>query len=285
VNASSDISQDRPDSILVLFPGSAQSDGAVSLLSEIGVFDDYMIRNRLRSRLPVLYGPCRRSEIGEDTGRRLSDAGVRFMAVSRAYLDEPFAAFDADRCLFESERVRLWDTEDRQRDLYDREKTLVLEAVYASETRSRTERSGRKPVDVAARFEAGFGATPAAVSGERAGVLFLFPRSGDLPIRFMEENIDFGFLDERRGLTAAENFRLLRGLLDDRFGPVCRDMVSYGFSIEALTEERTEEAGRARGRVRQVKTRSNVSSVNTMARLLYCRWWQEQGWADRVFPP
>ena len=285
VNASSDISQDRPDSMLVLFPGSAQSDGAVSLLSQIGVFDDYMIRNRLRSRLPVLYGSCRRSDIAGETGRRLSDAGVRFMAVSRSYLDEPFGAFDAVRCEFGPERVRLWDSDDRRQDLYDREKTLVLEAVYASETRRRTERSGRKPADAAARFDLASSDSPPAGSSGRAGVLFLFPCSGDLPIRLMEAEIDFSFLGERLGLTAVENFRRLRGLLDERFGPVCRDMVSYGFFIEALTEERTEEAGRAKGRVRQVKTRSNVSPVNTMARLLHCRWLQEQGWAERVFPP
>jgi hypothetical protein len=207
------------------------------------------------------------------------------MAVSRSYLDEPFGAFDAVRCEFERERVRLWDADDRRQDLYDREKTLVLEAVYASETRRRTERSGRKLAFDAVRCDLASIGSPPAGSGGRAGVLFLFARSGVLPIRLMEEEIDFSFLGERLGLTAVENFQRLRGLLEERFGPVCRDMVSYGFSIEALTEERTEEAGRVRGRVRQVKTRSNVSSVNTMARLLHCRWLQEQGWAGRVFPP
>jgi hypothetical protein len=99
----------------------------------------------------------------------------------------------------------------------------------------------------------------------------------------MEEKIDFTFLGENRSLTAAENFRRLRDLVAKRFGTVCRDMVTFAFGIESLTEDRTE--GEERRRKRQVQMRSNVASVNTMARLFYCRWWQEQGWAEHVFPP
>ncbi len=273
----------RSDSMLVLFPGSAESTEAVAVLSQIGIYDDYMIRNRLRTRLPVLFAPCRTAEIAGETGRRLSAAGVRFMAVDRKTLDLPFSAFDAARCQFAPDLIRIWDEEDRERTLFDRERVLLLEAVYDSKRRRIPEGRGRKAAKPGLRFDLETSEAPDTGGPERAGVLFLFTRAEPLPIRFMEEKIDFTFLGENRSLTAAENFRRLRDLLAKRFGTVCRDMVTFAFGIESLTEDRTE--GEERRRKRQVQMRSNVASVNTMARLFYCRWWQEQGWAAHVFPP
>lgn len=273
----------RPDSMLVLFPGSTESAEAVAVLSRIGVYDEFMIRNRLRSRLPVLFAPCQKAQIEGETGRRLSAAGVRFMAVNRKALDLPFSAFDAVKCQFSPDLIRIWDQDDREQTLFDREKVLLLEAIYDSKRRRMSEGRGRKTTTAGLRLDTEPAESPEAGVAERSGVLFLFTRTEPVPVRFMEEKIDFTFLQESRSLAAAENFRRLRDLLSERFGPVCRDMVTFSFGIESLTEDRTE--GQDRRRQRQVQVRSNVSSVNTMARLFYCRWWQDQGWAEQVFPP
>lgn len=275
---------DRFDSMLVLFPGSEQSDEAVSILSEIGIYDAFMIRSRLRCRLPAVFCPCRRRDIAGETGRRLSKAGIRFMAVAKDFLESPFSIFDAARCRFDAEMIRLWDAEGKERAIFEREKCLLLEAVYESQTRKRTEKTRRKrPSEAGPRLDVDPGRDTGAGSGERAGVLLLLGETGSPALRFMEEEIDFSFLGDRRALTAAENFGRLREKLDRRFGPVCRDMVTFAFGLEALTEDRTEDRG-ARGS-RLVRMRSNVSSVHTMARLLFCMWRQAQGKADRVFPP
>jgi hypothetical protein len=273
----------RSDSMLVLFPGSAESDEAVAILSQIGIYDEYMIRNRLRTRLPVLFAPCLKADIAGETGRRLSAAGIRFMSVTREVLGLPFSAFDAVRCQFDPDLIRIWDGEGRERTLYDREKVLVLEAIYDSKRRETLEKRKRKPSATGLRLDMATPETPAIGNGEPTGVLFFFTQAEMLPVRFMEEKIDFSFLGENRSLTAVENFRRLRDLIAERFGPVCRDMVTFAFGIESLTEDRTEKEDRRR--YRQVQIRSNVSSVNTMARLFYCRWWQEKGWADYVYPP
>ena len=276
---------ESPDSILALFPGSAETAEAVAVLSKLGILDEYMIRNRLRSRLPVLFGPCRRSVIEGDTGKHLADAGVHFLAISKETLAAPFGAFDVTRCRFESERVRIWDEAGSEKTVFDREQCLVLEAVYDSKRRRIPGAFGRKGPDTDRLSLPGASDAAAAGGGERAGVLFLFPKNGDLPLRFMEEDLDFSFLGDRRRLTASENFRQLGRLLAERFGPICRDMVIYAYAIQAVTEEIPEESGRSRRRKRQVQLRSNVSSVHTMARLFHCNWWRQRGWADRVFPP
>jgi hypothetical protein len=220
-----------------------------------------------------------------ETGRHLADAGIRFLAISKKTLAAPFATFDVTRCRFEPELVRIWDEAGNEKTLFDREPSLLLEAVYDSKRRRITEGFGRRGSDARRRPVLGTDKATTTGGGERAGVLLVFSRQGDLPLRFMEEVLDFSFLGDRRSLSALENFRRLGRLLAERFGPVCRDMVTYSYGIQAVTEELPEEAAPNRKKKRQVQLRSNVSSVHTMARLFHCNWWRQQGWADRVFPP
>jgi hypothetical protein len=277
---------DNTDSKLVLFPGSRENPEAVALLSTVGVFDDYMIRNRLRTRLPVIFGPCRRASIAGETGKKLADAGVRFMAVSTAVLEAPFFCFDAVRCRFDPESVRIWDENGDPQTLFHRDRFLVVEAVYDSTRKQVAEAPGKKARGRSLGLDfRPDSQTTSGPGGENAGVIFLFSKGRDAPVRFMEEAVDFSFLEGRRSLVAAENFRLLGSMLSERFGPVCRDMVRFSFAIPVVTEELPEISEQRGKRKRQIQVRSNVSSVNTLARLFYGRWWQENGWADRVFPP
>lgn len=254
------------------------------LLSDVGIYDRYMVRNRLRTRLPAVFGPCKRNEIAATLGDRLVSCGVRFMAVARDFLEAPLGGFDAVRCRFGTEAVRLWDGDAKERTLFSKERLLVIEAVYDTKKQRLRDWRGKRSRDLE-RFSAGLAeAEFAPLSGERTGVLFLL-RTGTDVVRFVEEKIDFSFLGESRSLTVAENFRRLRALLEKRFGAACRDMVTFCIGIESLTEESPEENAGRKGRPRQIQVRSNISSVHTMARLLCCRWWQEKGWAGRVFPP
>jgi len=276
---------DRPsDSLLVIFPGSTESEEAVALLSDIGIYDPYMVRNRLRTRLPSVFGPCKRDEVAGPVGDRLASSGVKFMAVARDFLDAPFGGFDVVRCRFGAETIRLWDGDAKERTLFSKEGLLVVEAVYDTKKQRLRDWRGKRSRDLE-RFSAGLAETGfAPPSGERTGVLFLL-RTGMDVVRFVAERVDFSFLGESLSLTVAENFRRLRALLEERFGPACRDMVTFGIGIETLTEENPEENAGRKGQPRQIQVRSNISSVHTMARLLCCRWQQENGWADRVFPP
>lgn len=276
---------DRPlDSLLVIFPGSTESKAAVSLLSDIGIYDAYMVRNRLRTRLPSVFGPCKRDEIAGRVGDRLASCGVKFMAVARDFLNAPFGGFDAVQCRFGTDTTRLWDGDAKERTLFSKERFLVVEAVYDKKKQRLRDWRGKRSRDLS-RLSANLAeAAFAPPSGERTGVLFLL-RTGTDVVRFLEENVDFSFLGENRSLTVSENFRRLRALLEERFGPACRDMVTFGIGIETFTEENPEENAGRKGQPRQFQIRSNISSVHTMVRLLCCRWWQENGWADRVFPP
>ena len=276
---------DRPsDSLLVIFPGSTESEEAVALLSDIGIYDPYMVRNRLRTRLPSVFGPCKRDEVAGPVGDRLASSGVKFMAVARDFLDTPLGGFDVVRCRFGTESTQLWDADEKERTLFTKERLLVVEAVYDTKKQRRRDWRGKRSRDLE-RFSAGLPETAfAPPSGERTGVLFLL-RTGTDVARFVAEKVDFSFLGEERSLTVSENFHRLRALLEERFGPVCRDMVNFGIGIETLSEESPEQNSNRKGQPRQLQVRSNVASVHTMVRLLCCRWWQENGWADRVFPP
>jgi hypothetical protein len=206
------------------------------------------------------------------------------MAVARDFLNAPFSGFDAARCRFETETTQLWDGDAKERTLFSKERLLVVEAVYDTKKQRLRDRRGKRSRDLE-RFSAALSeASFAPPSGERTGVLFLI-RTGTDVVRFLEEKVDFSFLGESRSLTVAENFRRLRALLEKRFGSACRDMVTFAIGIETLTEESPEENAGRKKPPRQIQIRSNISSVHTMARLLCCRWWQENGWADRVFPP
>jgi hypothetical protein len=206
------------------------------------------------------------------------------MAVARDFLDAPFGGFDAVRCRFGKEAVQLWDGDEKERALFRKERLLVVEAVYETKKQQKRDWRSKRSRDLE-RFSTGLRHTGFPMpSGERTGVLFLL-RDGTDVVRFLEEKVDFSFLGQNRALTVGENFRQLRTMLEERFGPACQDAVTFGIGIETLTEENAVENANRKGKLRQIQVRSNVSSVHTMVRLLCCRWWQENGWADRVFPP
>lgn len=272
--------------MLVLLPGSPVTPQSIELITELTVFDAYMARTRLSTRLPIVLGPCRRADLNESTGDRLERVGIRFIGVSKEFLDQPIHPLSVTSCQVASEFILVADADGRERVWPLTQPILLLEGRYDIDIPH--QKSPRRTASDRL-MEAVLNPDPAAAleTGLRQ-VLLIYPRGAEHPAELIDSRMDYSFLGDEKALTTAENFRKLLGLLSDAFAsPIVREMISHRYALEQITEIQADSdsgSGRGTSGKNRKQRRSNRPAIRFMSRLLYCQWMRENGWTGRVFP-
>jgi len=270
----------------VLLPGSRVTPRSIELITELTIFDAYMARTRLCTRLPIVLGPCRRADLNQGTGDRLEREGIRFVGVSKEFLDQPIQPMSVTSCQVASEFIVVADADGDERVLPVTQPILLLEGRYDIEIPRRM--SPRRTASDRLMAAVLNPVPSASLETGLRQVLLIYPRGDDHPAELIDSRMDYAVLGSEKALTTPENFRKLLDLLSDAFGsPIVREMISHRSAIEQITEYETDKdsaAGRRPSKKKQRRRRSNQSAIRFMSRLLYCRWMRENGWTGRVFP-
>jgi len=283
---SDELAKTELDTMLVLLPGSQVTPESIDLITELTVFDQYMARSRLCTRLPIVLGPCRHADLNGRIGDRMERVGIRFIGVSKEFLDQPIHPMTVTSCQLAPEFLLVADADGKERMFSVPQPILLLEGRYdidihhqKSTRRTESDRLMEAVLNPAP--------SPSLETGLRQ-VLFIYSKGDDDPAELMDSRLDYSLLGDEKALTTAENFRTLSGRISDSFtSPLVQEMIEHSYALEHITEYETDidsGAGRRRSRSRQGRRRSNRFTVRFMSRLLYWRWMRENGWTGRVFP-
>jgi hypothetical protein len=118
------------DSLLVLLPGSVIASEGIGLLSEISKFDDFIIQNKLKMKLPHILCPVNSHAIAGSTGDRLDNLCINFIAVKKNFLAQLFKPFRVTSCGFGQKQSRFFNHHLSLVEIYNEENVLLLEGRY-----------------------------------------------------------------------------------------------------------------------------------------------------------
>jgi len=272
--------------MLVLLPGSPVTPQSIELIRELTIFDAYMARTRLCTQLPMVLGPCPRETLTGDNGDRMERVGIRFVGVSKAFLDQPVRPLPVTACQIESEFILVSNADGQERIFPVARPILLLEGRYDI-GRHRQNSDRRNESD--RLMEAVLTPTPASTvdTGLRQ-VLFIYSKSTEHPAELIDSRLDYSLLGQAKALTTAENFRTLLDRMSETFGsPIVREMIRHSYALVPMAEDEShiesDSSPKSRGKKRD-RHRSNRRIIRFMSRLLYCQWMRENGWTGRVFP-
>jgi len=273
------------DSLLVLLPGSASSPEAIRLLSEISKFDHFIIQNKLKIKLPHILCPVSSSDVVGSIGDLLESFQINFLAVKKQFLEQPFKPFSVLSCGFGKKRSRFVNNHSSSLEIYNEEKILLLEgryrttdAILANMPES-DEPASLKPQKVN-------NVNSMDVRTFRFVMLYLVMDPD--PLVFIDQCLDYSFLESEKKMTVPANFDILKIKLEEIFcstiNPALRQHEYVLKQVQDISENKTKGFRLKRKQDTVTTAISNKAAANRMSRLLFFQWCKEMGCINRIMP-
>lgn len=269
------------DGAFILLPGSAAGSDVVGMLSGFTGLDPYMVRVRLKTRLPLFLCQCRCTDMAGPAGDRMADAGIRFMAMPLSLHDAPFSSIPITGGRMNAQSLVVKDIKGGSHELYAGQDILLLEGCYSSNAadpefyKAMGESDGRGSRKKQLIF--------ATKRVRTSRVLFIYRFQEWSPFCLLEDALDYDMIGTDRGPSAILNFEILKQQIQDRLQlPVNRDMTQYGYALSRSEVMPEILSGKKQKKEKTVMLTSNEASVNQMSRFLYARWLMGKGVVGRV---
>jgi hypothetical protein len=273
------------DSFLVLLPDSTINPEGIRFLSEISGFDDYIIQNKLRIKLPHILCPVNSHAIAGSSGDLLENLCINFIAVKKRFLAQPFKPFPVKFWGFGKKQSRFFNRHLSMVEIYNEEKILLLEGRY----RTTDAIEARVPDDdIRALLKPQKEKNVNSTDLRTYRFVMLYQVMDSNPLVFIDQCMDYSFLDSAKKMTVSANFDVVKNHLESIFSsPVNPAMLQHEYVMKQVQDigEKKAKGFRLKNHRQMITTAlSNESAANRMSQLLFFQWCKENGWIKRIMP-
>jgi len=273
------------DSLLVLLPGSAKTPEGVRLLCEISKSDDFFIQNKLKMKLPHILCPVYSSDIDGSIGDLLEFFHINFLAAKKNFLERPFKPFPVLSCGFGKKQSRFVNNHSSSVEIYNEEEILLLEGRYRA-TDLKVANMPESDVSASLKPQKVKNVNSMDVRIFRFVMLYLVMDPD--PLVFIDQSLDYSFLESAKKMTVPANFDDLKIKLEEMFGcAINSEMRQHEYVLKQaqdISENKTKGFKLKRKQDTVTTAISNEAAANRMSRLLFFQWCKANGWINRIMP-
>lgn len=269
------------DSILVILPGSGTERQKLMFLCDLLEIDAYTARLKLSASIPVIIGSCHKNDILGPLGDKLETLGINFLAIDRLFFNAPFKTFDVTGCHFNQGLLQFENRQGEKKDIAYNAEVLILESRYRDEELKR--KTDRRFIPLSPGVSGIETSSESSKKVQTEQVIHLYLKDSSVPFLFTDRNINYQTMGGVLAQSSSWNFRKLINTIEMFFEKQCdRTMVEHAFALNRSLISEIKDAEHTTKKHTQVY--SNEDSANLMSRLLFCKWWRERRWTNRIMP-